>query len=436
MSNTVKITMKPSKVSADDTTTDAPVLAGVPTTPLPLTRETARHIPDDRWGDVEREEVERALALGAGSAVSGRETDAEFTEVVRAFYSRFAVVLRRMTQSNQVFDLFGAVVPIAQRAGFDALVVKELHRLGHVFAMNDEMGLISWRHDPLRVAGGGPAGGEPADDAHSEVSEDHLMPEKRPADLPDGLESGSLTLATAFWAKFGTSGLLPLFRKRGELSRFYIDSFAAGTWGEGMSPRHFSQVLFALSRSLKVVRVESDRRTGRTGVHLHWLPSPDEVARARAILRTAEGTVRGRPQHHPRSHDSRPRIPPRGVSGGTLPVGGGVGGGGAPRVDDEVSRVLSSRGYAGPRGAPRDQERREYVPRDHRAAGGGGRAGGRASEEEERAIREAQQRYRAEVAAIRMAQDPSIWAGNRSSSPRRDDGYERVPRRAYYGARR
>jgi len=430
MSNTVKITMKPSKVSADDTTTKAPVLAGVPTTPLPLTREVARHIPD-HWGDVEREEVERALARGAG-VVSGSETDVEFSEVVRAFYSRFAVVLRRMTQSDQVFDLFGAVVPIAQRAGFDALVVKELHRMGHITSADadDATATITWRHDPLRIT---PRGGEPDDDSHSEVSEDHLMPEKRPADLPDGLESGSLALATTFWAKFGTSGLLPLFRKRGELSRFYIDSFAAGTWGEGMSPRHFSQVLFALSRSLKVVRVESDRRTGRTGVHLHWAPSPDEVARARAILRTAEGTVRGRPHH---SHDSRPRIPPRGVSGGTLPVGGGVGGGGAPRVDDEVSRVLSSRGYAGPRGAPRDSERREYVPRDHRAAGGGGRAGGRASEEEERAIREAQQRYRAEVADIRLAHDPSLWSGNRSSSPRRDDGYERVPRRAYYGARR
>jgi hypothetical protein len=421
MSNSVKITMKSSKVVSEDTTTEAPVLAGVPTTPLPLTRETARHIPDDRWGDVAREETDRV--------------DAEFAEVVRAFYSRFAVVLRRTTQSSQVFELFGAVVPIAQRAGLDALVVKELHRMGHITSADadDATATITWRHDPLRVAGG-----EPDDDSHSEVSDDHLMPEKRPANLPDGLESGSVALATAFWAKFGTTGLLPLFRKRGELSRFYIDSFAAGTWGEGMSPRHFSQVLFALSRSLKVVRVESDRRTGRTGVHLHWLPSPDEVARARAILRTAEGTVRGRPaQHHPRSHDSRPRIPPRGVSGGTLPVGGGVGGGGAPRVDDEVSRVLSSRGYAGPRGAPRDSERREYVPRDiGRAAGGGGRAGGRASEEEERAIREAQQRYRAEVAEIRMSHDPSIWAGNRSSSPRDRDGYERVPRRAYYGARR
>jgi hypothetical protein len=420
--SSVKVTVKSSKVVSEDTTTEAPVLAGVPTTPLPLTRETARPIPDDRWGDVARELTDRV--------------DAEFAEVVRAFYSRFAVVLRRMTQSSQVFELFGAVVPIAQRAGLDALVVKELHRLGHIDHWPGEEDVIAWRHDPLRIT---PRGGEPDEDTHSEVSDDHLMPEKRPADLPDGLESGSVALATAFWAKFGTSGLLPLFRKRGELSRFYIDSFAAGTWGEGMSARHFSQVLFALSRSLKVVRVESDRRTGRTGVHLHWLPSPDEVARARAILRTAEGTVRGRPQHHPRSHDSRPRIPPRGVSGGTFPVGGGVGGGGAPRVDDEVSRVLSSRGYAGPRGAPRDSERREYVPRDHRAAGGGGRAGGRASEEEERAIREAQQRYRAEVAEIRMSHDPSIWAGNRSSSPPRSherDGYERVPRRAYYGARR
>jgi len=390
------------RLSFDDATERAPEVSPLPRVPLPMTREgagTGAEVPE-MWGDV----------------VSSDDT--RVRDEVERFFQRFAPVLRRTTDSALIFALHQATSPLRDAIGCADTLVDHLRVLGHVIVeMPDATRIIRWR-DERRT---GPAGGEPDDDTHSEVSDERLMPEKRPADLPDGLESGSVVLATAFWAKWGTSGLLPLFRKRGELSRFYIDSFAAGTWGEGLSPRHFSQVLFALSRSLKVVRVESDRRTGRTGVHLHWTPSSDEVARARDVLRQAGGTMRGRPArpHSPPSHRYGPReVPPRGVSGGTFPVGGGRGGGGAPRVDDEVSRVLSSRGY---------------TPRDHRAAGGGGRDGGRREDDHEARVRaEVERRVRQEMAMARLEADPTLWENNRSSSP----VFHHVPRRAYYGARR
>lgn len=391
------------RLSFDDATERAPEVSPLPRVPLPMTREgagTGAEVPE-MWGDV----------------VSSDDT--RVRDEVERFFQRFAPVLRRTTDSALIFALHQATSPLRDAIGCADTLVDHLRVLGHVIVeMPDATRIIRWR-DERRMAG--PAGGEPDDDTHSEVSDERLMPEKRPADLPDGLESGSVVLATAFWAKWGTSGLLPLFRKRGELSRFYIDSFAAGTWGEGLSPRHFSQVLFALSRSLKVVRVESDRRTGRTGVHLHWTPSSDEVARARDVLRQAGGTMRGRPArpHSPPSHRYGPReVPPRGVSGGTFPVGGGRGGGGAPRVDDEVSRVLTSRGY---------------TPRDHRAAGGGGRDGGRREDDHEARVRaEVERRVRQEMAMARLEADPTLWENNRSSSP----VFHHVPRRAYYGARR
>lgn len=350
---------------------------------------------------------------GAGTGAEVREAwgDIEIARDVRdeveRFFQRFAPVLRRTTDSAQLLALFQATSQTRPVITDKDTLVDHLRVLGHVIVeMPDATRIMRWQ-DERRT---GPAGGEPEDDAHSEVTDERLMPEKRPADLPDGLESGSVALATAFWAKWGTSGLLPLFRKRGELSRFYIDSFAAGSWGEGLSPRHFSQVLFALSRSLKVVRVESDRRTGRTGVHLHWSASPEEVARAREVLRHAGGTVRGRPHHARGSFRPRATSPPvREYGPGEVPPRG-IAGGSVRRVDAEVSRVLSSRGYA-----PAARSRED----DHEA----------------RIRAEVERRVREEMATARLAADPTLWQNNRTTSIEDRDVFHHVPRRGYYGRR-
>ena len=96
------------------------------------------------------------------------------------------------------------------------------------------------------------------------------IPAEVAADREDGTEEGCRQLAKAFFTRYGYK-TLGKFTKRGELSQFYLDTF--DSWSNGLDPRHFKQVLFALVTDGKVCRVvgggrfikwnDPNRRTGR-----------------------------------------------------------------------------------------------------------------------------------------------------------------------------
>ena len=82
------------------------------------------------------------------------------------------------------------------------------------------------------------------------------IPEEVEPDREDGTEEGCRLLARTFFERYGYS-TLSKFRKRGELSTFYLDTFPS--WSNGLEPRHFKQVLFALCVDGRVCRVVGDR---------------------------------------------------------------------------------------------------------------------------------------------------------------------------------
>ena len=77
------------------------------------------------------------------------------------------------------------------------------------------------------------------------------IPSEISPDMANGCETGSVALAKAYLARYGNT--LHKFTKRGELSRHYCDTFAS--WSDGLEPRHFKQVLYALVTECKTVRV-------------------------------------------------------------------------------------------------------------------------------------------------------------------------------------
>ena len=111
------------------------------------------------------------------------------------------------------------------------------------------------------------------------------IPDEVQPDREDGTEEGCRQLARTFFERYGYS-TLGKFTKRGELSRVYLDTFAS--WSDGLEPRHFKQVLYALCVDGKVCRV-----VGNRGRFIRW-NDPNRRSRPRS---------NGRNQNKPRNRN-------------------------------------------------------------------------------------------------------------------------------------
>ena len=99
-------------------------------------------------------------------------------------------------------------------------------------------------------------------------------------DLPNGVESGSLFLADAFYrfmvfSSFETNQKLCSIRDRNELKRYYIAT--KKHWAPANSVtliRHFDQVLYALTRYMDVCRVKGKSNINWKFVTMHLADVP------------------------------------------------------------------------------------------------------------------------------------------------------------------
>ena len=197
------------------------------------------------------------------SSVSKEVLRAELTYIWHTFYPTLKTSLDNDVFSKLCYAISPILVGVSPQEidrvfeEIGALKVKEFSYGGPT-----ERDLVAWIEPP---ASSSPAFGL-------------YVPAFVEADLPDGLESGSIAIAMLFMAKYGT--VVKMFSDRGQLDSFYYETLGkevgfergtsrqlpgyvptkiAGAWGSGLDCRPFSQVLFALSKMHKVRVVERTR---------------------------------------------------------------------------------------------------------------------------------------------------------------------------------
>jgi hypothetical protein len=261
------------------------------------------------------------------SSVSKEVLRAELTYIWHTFYPTLKTSLDNDVFSKLCYAISPVLVGVSPQEidrvfeEIGALKVKEFSYGGPT-----ERDLVAWIEPP---ASSSPAFGLYA-------------PAFVEADLPDGLESGSIAIAMLFMAKYGT--VVKMFSDRGQLDSFYYETIGeevgfkrgagiqfsgyvpekiAGAWGSGLDCRPFSQVLFALSKMHKVRVVERTR--------LIW----DHSSVPSSVPSGDHGRVVGTGR----------------ASGGGRGRGGASGGGRGGRGSDGGSRVVADGGAGSGGGA-------------------------------------------------------------------------------------
>ena len=125
------------------------------------------------------------------------------------------------------------------------------------------------------------------------VNEREAPPAEVPSDMENGLESGSVAVAKAFWSRYGVEA--SKYTTRQSLGRFFADCQADlfSTLSDSQADaelytectkngrtdprRHFRQVLYALRVDGKVLKVFNG------GTEIQWLMVPSEGGGASAI---------------------------------------------------------------------------------------------------------------------------------------------------------
>lgn len=79
------------------------------------------------------------------------------------------------------------------------------------------------------------------------------------ADMPNGIESGSLQIANIYWNIYGAQ-IYTILSKKGSITRLFLKNHFYSTMSEFMismnRQRNFSQVLYAMSRGTRVLWVK------------------------------------------------------------------------------------------------------------------------------------------------------------------------------------